>query len=131
MTYVQLADLLYNFRAKHLILGQPDHARDKCDLISVEFRQYAEERGHAARLVKGFVTTTWNGRIVVLQGHVAVELNGNTVVDWTARQFGINEDFPRVVDTKVWTADWPPLPKSAEPHQPRHLRQPATRGETA
>lgn len=112
MDYVKTLDaLLYDFRQSHLDLGQPNNARDRCADVSAEFARYAEANGHAAHIIKGFVTTDWNGKTVVLQGHMAVQLNKGRVVDWTARQFGINENFPRVCSLDEWQADWPPLPK--------------------
>jgi hypothetical protein len=117
MGYMGMTTLLYEFRQLHLDLGLPEGAAERCIDISREFAAYAEEWGHAARTVTGFAMTEWNGETVILRGHAAVQLDNGNVVDWTARQFSINEDFPRVCTLDEWRADWPPLPTKLPPKE--------------
>lgn len=85
----------------------PETARGNCTNESFRFVLALQDAGIEAERVSGFKFIEYEGHACVLDGHTAVRV-GDTVFDWTARQFPPHDQaFPLVVPYDEWRAEWP------------------------
>lgn len=87
----------------------PRTAHDQCVWESERFAAALAEAGVEATIVSGMRCTTFLGVTIVQCAHVAVRV-GDTVYDWTARQFNPDAGFPAVMTVEEWQAEWPDFP---------------------
>lgn len=84
----------------------PGRCRDRCDYFSTVFMDLVHEvTDLPARLVSGFQFTQFDGHKVILEGHVAT-LVGDTIYDWTARQFDPKAEVPTIQPLTEWRETW-------------------------
>lgn len=103
-----MEDLVAKFGSRYSFLQDPYRALDRCIVASEEFASEVTSAGGAAEVVSGVrfgEMPEFPGHEVLLGGHYAV-LVGDTVYDWTARQFDPQCDFPLVVPLSQWRSTW-------------------------
>ncbi len=102
MELIRLQDAIEEFRALHPEYATPQGAQDQCRVASAQFIDLL--------IAKGFIDIRclrqeWENfemGVVDEVVHRAVRL-GCVLIDWTARQFDANADFPSVtVDESAW-----------------------------
>lgn len=83
----------------------PEGAHDQCVTESERFHGWLLDHGIEAHVVNGFQFGTFMGKVVVTDGHTAVQV-GHVVYDWTARQFDPAAPFPLVQPVSEWRKTW-------------------------
>lgn len=86
----------------------PVEAEDRCVPVSEAFIAALADEDVSAQLVNGVRMGQFQGIPVVLNGHFAVQV-GDTIYDWTARQFDPTAPVPLVEPVQAWRARWPSL----------------------
>ena len=94
--------------------ANPAEVRDRCVWESEDFAAACRAAGVEAVIVSGFATVQFGGMTVVTMGHTAVRV-GDTVYDWTARQFNPTAPVPLVLPYEEWRAAWPDLATERSP----------------
>ena len=96
------------FAAAHPDLAHQHHAHDRCIPISEEFTALLADHGTDAEVVMGARVgedPRFPGVRLFLGGHYAVAV-GDTVYDWTARQFNPAAPVPLVQPLEEWRTTW-------------------------
>lgn len=87
----------------------PAEVRDRCVWESEDFAKACRAAGvRQVTVVSGFATVLFGEVRVITMGHTAVRV-GDTVYDWTARQFNPDAPVPLVLPYEEWRASWPDL----------------------
>ena len=95
--------------------ADPAEVRDRCVWESEDFARALRAAGvRAVTVVSGFATAEFGGHVLVTCGHTAVRV-GDTVYDWTARQFNPTAPVPLVLPYEEWRAAWPDLATERSP----------------
>lgn len=89
-------------------LLDPAAAHDMCVPVSEAFAGALAEAGVEAAVINGVRMGEFMGHRVVEVGHFAVQV-GETVYDWTARQFDEGAAVPVVEPVSVWRERWTSL----------------------
>jgi hypothetical protein len=99
------------FAAKYVECEYPEHIADRCFAYSAEFAAWAQRAGHDDVEVVSGVHFDGENRII-LAGHAATRV-GDTVYDWTLRQFYPDAAVPTITPYATWRDDWKPLKEEA------------------
>lgn len=87
------------------------YVRDRAELFAGEFTRLLTALDVRAEIIYGFEfgeAPEFPGSNVILNGNIAVLVDGETVVEWTARQYGPGP-VPRVVELDEWRQTWQKL----------------------
>lgn len=113
-----LEDVVAEFAQQHRQdLLDPSYAHERCVVTSQAFAALCERHGVEAEVISGMKMgemPEFPGMRMMLAGHFAV-LVGDTVYDWTARQFEPQAAVPKVVTETEWRAEWTKPGKTAAP----------------
>ena len=92
------------------MLYDPDQVHDRCFTFSEAFVEHLADADTEVRgeIVSGFKTDEPNG-FLIWGGHAAVRIDGDIVIDWSARQFDPEAPVPRVVTLAEWRESWADL----------------------
>lgn len=102
------------FAAAHPDLVDPSWVVDRCEEVSAAFARACHEAGVAATVISGArfgEVDQFPGVRLMLGGHFAVlvaDEEGDTVFDWTARQFDPKAPVPEVMALSRWRQVWVP-----------------------
>lgn len=99
------------FKALYIECKYPEFIADLCFAYSYEFAAWAQLAGHEDVEVVSGVHFDAENRII-LAGHFATRV-GDTVYDWTLRQFYPDAAVPTITPYAEWRDDWKPLKEDA------------------
>lgn len=108
-----LEDAVSSFRRKFPECQNGDLIHDRCWPYSAEFIRHVEIVSPLDvdnEVVSG-VHFDEDNRII-LAGHAAARI-GDTVFDWTLRQFYPDADVPTITPLAQWREDWKPLKEAS------------------